>query len=287
MAAEEAAGGRRRRNKSRPEAQLEFLGVRRRPSGKYGAQITDSNAQRWLGTFDAPEDAARAFDAAAVRLRGAAAETNFVQAPTAFNDDDAGVAAHGPSSPVKKKARRPDDGADFRGVYRRNSGKYGAHIRDSKSKGKPYKSLGTFDTAEDAARAFDAAAVRLRGPAAATNFEQTPTSAAADEDVALHRPSSRSRVKKKTVARQLEARAVFRGVYRTSSGKYGAHIRDSKTKGKPYKWLGTFDTAEEAARAFDSAAVRLRGGQNQLRANTHIGCCSAPFLKGGEEGGGK
>lgn len=254
MAAEEAVGGRRRRRrkKSRPEAEIEFLGVRSRPNGKYGAQITDSSAQRWLGTFDTPEDAARAFDAAAVRLRGAAAETNFVQAPTSAAADE-GVGLHRPSSRsrVKKKtaARQLEARAVFRGVCRTGSGKYGAHIRDSQSKGKPYKWLGSFDTAEEAARAFDAAAVRLRGAAAKTNFEQTPTS------VALHRPSSQA--EKKAVAnRQPEAMA---GVHQRRSGKYGVRITPKHSEGTAPMWLGTFDTAEDTARLCDAAAIKMSG----------------------------
>ncbi|CAM0946701.1 unnamed protein product [Alopecurus aequalis] len=252
MAAEEAAGGRRRRRrkkKSRTEERIEFRGVQRRPSGKCGARIRDSSAQRWLGTFDTAEEAARAFDAAAVRLHGPAAETNFEQIPSS-GADDAGVAVHRLSSSVKKKAR-PYAGTEFRGVYRGSSGSYGAHIRDSKGRGSAQRWLGTFDSAEDPARAFDATSVRLCGGAAETNFVQTLMSSA---DHAVHLLSSP--LKKKA---RPEDRIEFRGVYRRRSGRYGAHIKDSRSKGKAERWLGTFDTAEEAARAFDAAAVELRG----------------------------
>ncbi|PKA57411.1 Ethylene-responsive transcription factor RAP2-11 [Apostasia shenzhenica] len=62
-------------------------------------------------------------------------------------------------------------------------------------------------------------------------------------------------------------RSKFVGVRQRLSGKWVAEIKDSTRKIRI--WLGTFRTAEEAARAYDEAALLLRGSNTR----TNIAAC--------------
>lgn len=131
-----------------------YRGVRKLGKDHWYAQIHINKEQNiYLGTFNSPEDAARVYDRAAVDHWGIHAKLNFPLDEVLAWDDL--------PRPVSSNT------SGYRGVTQiKRSGKWQASYRN----GKKLLYLGTYDTAEDAAMAYDRAVIRLKGDRATTNF---------------------------------------------------------------------------------------------------------------------
>lgn len=152
----------------------------------------------------------------------------------------------------------------YRGVTRhRWTGRYEAHLWDkscwnqSQNKKGRQVYLGAYDDEEAAARAYDLAALKYWGPGTVINFP-LPDYAKELEDmgeVSKEEYLASLRRKSSGFSRGV---SKYRGVARHHhNGRWEARI--GRIFGNKYLYLGTYSTQEEAAAAYDMAAIEYRG----------------------------
>ncbi|RDX86895.1 AP2-like ethylene-responsive transcription factor PLT1, partial [Mucuna pruriens] len=149
----------------------------------------------------------------------------------------------------------------YRGVTRhRWTGRYEAHLWDNscRREGQSRKGRqGGYDKEEKAARAYDLAALKYWGTSTTTNFPISNYEKELDEMKHMTRQEFVASIRRKSSGFSRGA-SMYRGVTRHHQhGRWQARI--GRVAGNKDLYLGTFSTEEEAAEAYDIAAIKFRG----------------------------
>ncbi|XP_050231279.1 AP2-like ethylene-responsive transcription factor AIL1 isoform X2 [Mercurialis annua] len=151
--------------------------------------------------------------------------------------------------------------SQYRGVTRhRWTGRYEAHLWDNscRKEGQTRKGRqGGYDKEEKAARAYDLAALKYWGPTTHINFPLNGYEKELEEMKHMTRQEFVANLRRKSSGFSRGA-SVYRGVTRHHQhGRWQARI--GRVAGNKDLYLGTFSTQEEAAEAYDIAAIKFRG----------------------------
>ena len=201
-----------------------FIGVTMNKRGnRYSATITNDGDKKYLGSYDTAKQAAKAFDEEAIKLQRPFSLLNYPkQAPVGY-------------TPIQKPLRS-NNTVGYRGIQKRVmiGGKHS--FRAQIMIGGKHKQIGTYDTAKEAAIAYDRAILKASRPTSLLNFPDMVHN--------LDVEPKRKEYKRSSTG--------YRGVTEKANGKlFIAQIYDVKMKS-----LGTFETAIQAALAYDQAAIK-------------------------------
>ncbi|KAK8946430.1 AP2-like ethylene-responsive transcription factor BBM2 [Platanthera zijinensis] len=149
----------------------------------------------------------------------------------------------------------------YRGVTRhRWTGRYEAHLWDNscRREGQSRKGRqGGYDKEDKAARAYDLAALKYWGATTTTNFPVNNYEKELEEMKNMTRQEYVASLRRKSSGFSRGA-SIYRGVTRHHQhGRWQARI--GRVAGNKDLYLGTFSTQEEAAEAYDIAAIKFRG----------------------------
>lgn len=231
------AARKRARYQARTDKSSKYLGVDFR-RGRWSAGITVDGEREHLGTFDEEVQAARAYDRAALFLKGPNAKLNFP------------LGRSSPASPEElrregRTQRKATTTSRYLGVsWSESAQAWAANINVQDR----HAFIGHFDDEQEAALAYDAVAREVLGPDARDRFN-FPDRIIAPRSLDSIRAELWERFKSTCTS-------SYTGVsWSKVEEKWRANIIvDGLTHP-----LGAFDNEVDAARAYDEAALRLLG----------------------------
>ena len=225
-------------------------------SNRYKAQISLNGKRITLGRYDTIKEAALSYDRAAHKKGYPAAQLNF---PKMANKSPSTNIKNSFQSQYQQRKQRFNS-TGFKGVYRKGQRfqaqcRIGGRARGSATS----KCLGTFDTKEEAAHAYDDEAI-LRGDASVSlNFPRRGYTTIKNEVVEKTGKTKDNKDKTIKKRRKCQASSGFKGVYE-KGGRFQTQCRINGVR----TYLGTYTTLKEAAMAWDRAAVKRGDAANNL-----------------------
>ncbi|KAG1653145.1 hypothetical protein FOA52_010829 [Chlamydomonas sp. UWO 241] len=192
--------------------------------------------KRYIGSYPDQNDAARAYDFVAVQMFGPTVRRNFpieiiTQAPVSLGE-----------------ARKAAKTSAYIGVSWA-AGREAWQVLMRHPQTKKVVHVGLYTVQEDAGRAYDRVAVELLGPNTPLNFP--------DEPLLTELPYSLG-----DRARERKSSRYVGVCWSKKEGGWTARLHDPLTRRQNY--IGRYEMEEDAARAYDVAAVAARGPEAQL-----------------------
>jgi len=215
-----------KRKKRRSRGKSGYIGVIKKSSGRYRASIVINGKFKSLGSsYDTAKQAAKAYDKEAIKSLKPFSSLNYPKkAPAGY-------------TPMQQPLYS-NKAVGYRGVTKngRNKKKFIVHLTlDGK-----IKHIGTYDTAKEAAVAYDRAVLNANRCTTLLNFPDMVHN--------LDVEPKRKKYKRSSTG--------YRGVIQLPSGRFYSKICINSIN----TTIGTFDTAIQAALAYDQAAIK-KGNQ--------------------------